>query len=137
MSANPSMSAVDIGLLVAQRHQHRMAYEYAQGDVLLARLAAAGVRVLDQPLSSGVESSWVFAREIPKTNIVELVRQMTDYHANISTSTVAVTMQGGLGTGTADELCANIKSQLLLFFNVDGSPVSLDEIGLKDREIQG
>lgn len=109
----------DIDRLVKERHAHRLTRDYSGSDAILRRLKEQGVRVVDRPISSGEESSWVFIKKIDKTNILELVRRASR------------------GLADVDAACADIARQLQQFFAADGTPLSLEEVGLEHREIQG
>jgi hypothetical protein len=123
----------EIERLLAERQRLRAAREYAAADALLQQLTRGGVQVLDRPLSSGEAPAWEYraARvDIPKTNIAELVRQATD----------ALGAEGGDGEAAGrlvGALCEDIKRQLQLLFGADGAPLSLGEVGLARRELQG
>ena len=113
------MNKEDIDRLVKERHVCRLARDYGGGDAILLRLKELGVRVIDKPISSGVESSWTFVKKIEKTNILELARRASR------------------GPPGVDWACVEISRQLRQFFAADGTPLSLDEVGLEQREIQG
>lgn len=110
----------EIEQLISARHSARCAGDYGTSDRILCDLRELGVSVTDNPLPSGKFSTWVRVKNIPETNILQLVKSL--HTADLCRK---------------NELCVELKSQLNYYFHSDGTPLSLNEFGLHKREIQG
>lgn len=107
--------------LVSLRHASRLAKDYAAADAISQQLQDLGVRVTDCPIRSSQMPTWVFVRNVSPTNIIQLVKEVTEFE----------------DPHLAKPLCVEIKRQLSQFVDSSGVPFSLNEIPLDLREVQG